>query len=278
MGVLNWSLSAARNALVDPLIRALDGASARDYPGMIRGVMSGVRAFADDRGGALVSGGTGNSYTVQTLSGITELRPGVTIGFWADRDNTDAPFLNVDGTGPKSLRGSDGSVLGAAALQQGHFYTAIWDEVLGSLPKWRLVGADGGSGTAGSLLKPDASGTLASRAAHNGEPVGFIYLAVSTTTAGPAWTFYIKQGTSGTDADWSPGLPLKVSPAQSTADAQDAADRALASQGIAVDRASVATSQATVAVDRAGVAIVQASPAVRPAPRSWTRSAAGSTR
>lgn len=261
MGVLNWSLSAARNALVDPLVRALDGASARDYPAMIRGVMSGVRAFSDDRGGALVSSGTGNSYAVQTLSGVTELRPGVTVGFWADRDNTDAPFLNVDGTGPKSLRAADGSVLGAGTIQQGHFYTATWDELFGTLPKWRLVGADGGAGTAGTLVKPDASGSLASRAAHNGEAPGFVYLAVSTTAAGPAWTLYIKQGTSGTDADWSVGLPLKSSPAQSTADAQAAADSATASAGTATDRAAVATSQAGVAVDRASVATAQATTA-----------------
>lgn len=258
MGVLNWSLSAARNALVDPLIRALDGASARDYPGMVRGVMSGVRALSDDRGGALVSEGTGNSYTIRTLSGVSELRPGVTVSFWADRDNTDAPSLNVDGTGPNPLRAADGTTLPPGAIQRGRLYTAAWSAILDTPVGWVLVGSGDVGGGGGTILKPDASGSLVGRSAYNLRDPGFVYLAVSTVANVPTWTMYIKQGVSGTDADWSVGLPIKASPAQSTADAQVAATAATGASATAVDRAAVATAQAAVAIDRATVATTQA--------------------
>lgn len=128
MGVPSWSLSVALNALVDPLVRALDGASARSFPEMIRGVMVGVRALSDDRGGAITTGGAANAYTAKTASGLVRLEPGTAILVRIDRTNTDLAFLNVDGTGPRPWCDRDGAQLGAGLLGPGRFLQAIWDD------------------------------------------------------------------------------------------------------------------------------------------------------
>lgn len=134
MGVLDWSLSAARNALVDPLVRAIDGASARDYPGMVRGVMMGVRALADDHGGAILTGGVANAYTARTSAGVSELRSGLRLLLCVDRGNTDAASLNADGTGPKPWLSASGDQLAVGALRKGRFVAVVYDAALDA---WR---------------------------------------------------------------------------------------------------------------------------------------------
>ncbi len=48
MGVLSWALDRFANATADPTIPAQDGASQRSFMDVVRGVMAGSRAFADD--------------------------------------------------------------------------------------------------------------------------------------------------------------------------------------------------------------------------------------
>ena len=79
MGVLSWAFDRFGNATADPTIPALDGASARSFMDMIRSVMAGSRAFADDQGGAIVTTGTANAYVAATASGVTTLRPGLSL-------------------------------------------------------------------------------------------------------------------------------------------------------------------------------------------------------
>ncbi|SFG64767.1 hypothetical protein [Methylobacterium gossipiicola] len=140
MGVLDWSVVPAQNAITDPAIPARDGASAREFPGQSRGIMAGVAALAADQGGALVSTGTDNAYVVATLSGVTTPQAGTTISFWADRDNTASPSLNIDGTGPRQWLNGDGVPLPAGSIRKGVLYTVAWSSALvGSAPAWRLV-------------------------------------------------------------------------------------------------------------------------------------------
>ncbi len=68
MSVTDWSVAPDANAVADPTIPARDGASARQVPELVRGVMAKVAAFAADQGGALVTAGTANAYAVTTTS------------------------------------------------------------------------------------------------------------------------------------------------------------------------------------------------------------------
>jgi len=226
MSVTDWSPQPGGNALADRAIPARDGMAGREVPEAIRGLMAKTAALALDQGGALVSTGTDNVYEVATNSGVSALKPGVSISFWADRDNTAEPYLNVDGTGPRRWLSADGLSLPAGAIQAGLLYTVSWNAALpGTLPAWRMVGAATGSISTG-LAGFDFSGTLAERAQYDAESKGKVYLAIADTPLGPSWTLYVKR--SNGFADWSTGLPIKASPAQSTAEAQAAADRAAA--------------------------------------------------
>lgn len=134
MGAFDWSVTAARNAVADPLVRALDGASARELPGLVRGVQAGVARFAADLGGAIRTGGTANAYTARTASGVSELRPGLSVKVQVDRDNTGAASMNVDGTGPKPWLAIGGGALSVGALRQDRFVTVTYDA---DLDAWR---------------------------------------------------------------------------------------------------------------------------------------------
>ncbi|MGN8092800.1 tail fiber domain-containing protein [Methylobacterium sp. 22177] len=128
MGVWNWSLSAARNALSDALIQAIDGASARNLPGLVRSVMAAMRAYADDQGGGIVTTGTANAYVAATSSGVSELRPGMSLLLRLDRTNTGAASLNVDGSGPKPWRDIAGKEFDPGDLVAGTTVSVVYDE------------------------------------------------------------------------------------------------------------------------------------------------------
>lgn len=252
MGVLDWAPTPALNASADPNISAKDGTSFKDVPSLIRGVMAGAAALALDQGGALVSSGANNVYVVETHSGITP-KPGASVTFWADRDNSAEPTLDIDGSGPRRWRGADGLSLPAGAIQRGLLYTVAWNAVPGALPEWRSVGAASGQSSAG--IAADFSGTLAERSQYDGQPKGKTYLAVADTPQGPAWTLYLKR--SNGFGDWSKGLPIKASPSQSTADAQAAAEAAAAQQALAAQQAMAAQAQAQAAQSQAQAAAAQ---------------------
>lgn len=127
MGVLSWALDRFANATADPTIPAQDGASARSFMDLLRGVMAGSRAFADDQGGAIVTAGAANAYTVRTASGVTQLRPGLSLFVQIDRTNTAEATLNVDGTGPKPWRDGDGGEFVSSYLPERRFLRVTWD-------------------------------------------------------------------------------------------------------------------------------------------------------
>lgn len=131
MGVLSWALDRIANATADPTIPAQDGASQRSFMDVVRGVMAGSRAFADDQGGAIVTAGSANAFAVTTASGVTSLRPGLSLLVQIDRTNTDVATLNVDGTGPKPWRDGNGADFHAGDLPPKRFVRATWDATRG---------------------------------------------------------------------------------------------------------------------------------------------------
>lgn len=153
MGVLSWALDAARNAFADPAVAAADGASGRQIPASLRALMAATRALADDQGGALTTVGSANAYVLATASGVTALRSGLTLSFWADRANTDAPSLNVDGTGPRPWCAADGAPLAAGVVQPGRVYTVTYNPT--------LSGGAWVTPSAVALLKSVSNGALA---------------------------------------------------------------------------------------------------------------------
>lgn len=142
MSVTDWSPQPSGNALADAKVPARDGMAARDFPRALRGMMAQVSAYALDQNGGLVSGGSANAYVLATNSGFSELKPGISIAFLADRDSTDVPTLNVDGLGPKPFLTPSGQPLIAGSIKRGLHYAVIWTDAIDAAPAgWRLKGA-----------------------------------------------------------------------------------------------------------------------------------------
>lgn len=125
MSVFDWSTRPDANAASDAGVPALDGASARELPGLVRDLMAAVAGLISDQGGAVRTGGAYNGYVARTSSGVRALRPGVAVLVQVDRDNTDAPTLNVDGTGARPWVDLDGSPPPYGAVRANAFYLAI---------------------------------------------------------------------------------------------------------------------------------------------------------
>jgi hypothetical protein len=135
MGLFSWDPTPAKNAVVDPLIVAQDGASARSLPATIRAFMAGMRRFTDDVSGAITTTGRLNAYVVTTNSGLTELRAGLALLVRADRDNTAVSTLNVDGLGPLPWVDAGGVPLQPGRILKGRYYAVFLDP---SVPAWRV--------------------------------------------------------------------------------------------------------------------------------------------
>lgn len=125
MSVFDWSTRPAANSVSDAGVPALDGASARELPGLVRDLMAAFAGYVGDQGGAIRTGGVFNAYVARTASGVRAPRPGIAVLVQVDRDNTDDPTLNVDGTGARPWLDMDGTAPPAGAVRAGAFYLAI---------------------------------------------------------------------------------------------------------------------------------------------------------
>ncbi|CAO4140658.1 hypothetical protein [Methylorubrum extorquens] len=141
MSVTDWSPQPSGNAMADRSIFAKDGMAGREIPASFRGVMAKVASLALDQGGALVSAGTGNFYTVSTNSSFAEMKPGVSVSFTADRANTAGPVLSVDGSEPRQWIDADDAVFAAGDVKPGQIYSVAWvASGPGGLPAWKTFG------------------------------------------------------------------------------------------------------------------------------------------
>lgn len=141
MSVTDWSPQPSGNAVADRTIPARDGMAGREFPEAIRGLMAKAAALALDQGGALISGGVGNFYTVATNSSFGEMKPGVAVSFTADRTNTAGPVLSVDGSEPRQWIDADGAVFAAGDVKPGQIYSVAWiASGPGGLPAWKTFG------------------------------------------------------------------------------------------------------------------------------------------
>ncbi|MBB5762395.1 hypothetical protein HNR01_002015 [Methylorubrum rhodesianum] len=168
----------------------------------------------------LLTAGTGPDFTVESPDGMIRLFDGLSLLLRMDRTGPNAPTLSVDGSPLAQWRDANGSPLADGALQKDSLQRVVYDATRGIWLGTQL----GGPGTTG--VTPDFTGTLAQRSAYDAYPQGTTFLAVSDLPTGPEWTLYIKR--SGSFADWSSGLAIKASPAQTTVAAQTAAERAQA--------------------------------------------------
>lgn len=123
--VSQWSTAAAGNNSAPP-----DGFPEGMAPSTVndaaREVMAAVARQYKDMNGSLATGGTGNAYTLTTNTGHAALADIGLVVFRADRANTGAVTLNVDGLGAKSVR-ADGAALASGDITANALYSAAYN-------------------------------------------------------------------------------------------------------------------------------------------------------
>lgn len=112
-GVLDWSTTPGSNTTVDGVSIA-EGMQAGLVNNAMRAIMALVREWQLDASG-VVTAGAGNAYTITSNQGIAAYADGLRFSFRADRNNTGAATLNVDGRGAKALRKTAAGALAALA-------------------------------------------------------------------------------------------------------------------------------------------------------------------
>lgn len=171
--VSQYSTSASSNNSASP-DGAPEGWSPSDVNNWGREVMAALARWYQDTQGSLVTAGTGNAYTLATNSSHAALADVSMLAFRADRANTGAATLAVDGLAAKSIVKANGDALAADDIKANQLvvvcYNATVDAyLLVSAPDLPSFGSDPGEvplvGTAGigndgELIQRDASGKI----------------------------------------------------------------------------------------------------------------------
>lgn len=166
--VSQWSTTAASNNATPP-----DGWPEGQAPSTVndcaREMMAALAKWYLDTKGVLVTAGSGNAYTLTTNATHAALADQSFLVFRADRANTDAVTLNVDGLGAKSLR-ANGAALISGDLVADVIYAVAYnaeddayDLLSGSIVGTPVPVAKGGTGatTASDARSNLGLGTMA---------------------------------------------------------------------------------------------------------------------
>ena len=99
--------------------------------------MAAAKKFAEDTGGGLAAGGTGNAITLTTNQVLSSahVAAGLTLKFRATATNTGATTLNVDSIGAVSVVDQFGAALAAGAITSGGIDTVTYNA---NTSKWVL--------------------------------------------------------------------------------------------------------------------------------------------
>ena len=125
-GVLDYSTTANSNTTVGGVSIA-EGMASGSVNNAIRAEMADTRKWQLDWSG-ITTAGTGNAYTITSNQGIAAYADGMRFSFRADRANTGAATLNVDGRGAKALRKVSNAAL-AALVADDIVVGAVYDVV-----------------------------------------------------------------------------------------------------------------------------------------------------
>jgi len=192
-GVLDWSTTPGSNTTVDG-VNIAEGMQAGLVNNGMRAIMALVREWQLDASG-VVTAGAGDAYTITSNQGIAAYADGLRFSFRADRNNTGAATLNVDGHGAKALRKTAAGALTALAADD-IVAEAVYDVVYDvSSDVFVIVGTHGVAGlTAFGQSLVSAADAAAGRVVLDAQQLD----ADLTALAGLASTGMIARTGSGT--------------------------------------------------------------------------------
>lgn len=162
--ISTWATSAGGNDTGSPPDFPVQGMPPSTVNDTMRENMAAIARWYNDMAGSLDTGGSGNSYTLTTNNTHAARADQAVTVFRANRTNTASPTLNVDGTGARAIRFSDGSTMGAGAIQNGQMVAVVYDatsDVYKMLSAPRLTGIantwTGANTFEGAVIVPDST-------------------------------------------------------------------------------------------------------------------------
>ena len=155
--IYDWSLTPLDNGTADSDINWAEQQPPDTVNNSARQMMVRLAELLDDIGGVADSTGSGNAYNVTLQSTITAYARGVIVTFKADKTNTGAATLNVNGIGDTALNATTTGALSAGQIRLGGVYSAYHDGT-----RFLLLNAGAGTttienleaGVVGRLLQP----------------------------------------------------------------------------------------------------------------------------
>ena len=126
-----WSKTAANNANADGGINFVEGQVPSTLNNSARGMMAALAKQRDDQGGAVISTGAGNEYTITTNQGLASHANGTRITFRADKTSTGAATTTIDGLAQKSIFRVDGSATATGDITSGGIYDLAYSSTAG---------------------------------------------------------------------------------------------------------------------------------------------------
>ena len=180
--IYDWSLTASNNGTADESINWAEGQAPSTVNGSARVMMSRIKEFLLDIGGAPVAAGTANTITVTVNSSFTAYANGIRIALRAVETNTAAATLNVNSIGAKPVvkfTNSGEAPLAGQEIQDNCIHEFVYCSFLnGGAGAWLVVNP-----VTGRAIPPGA--TMAYWGGTTGAPNGWLYCngaAVSRTT------------------------------------------------------------------------------------------------
>jgi len=141
--IYDWSLTASNNGTADESINWAEGQAPSTVNGSARVMMSRIKEFLLDIGGAPVAAGTANTITVTVNSSFTAYANGIRIALRAVETNTAAATLNVNSIGAKPVvkfTNSGEAPLAGQEIQDNCIHEFIYCSFLnGGSGAWLLV-------------------------------------------------------------------------------------------------------------------------------------------
>jgi hypothetical protein len=135
--VSEWATTAGGNNTGTPPDFPVEGMAPSAVNDTMREMMAALARWYGDVQGALTTGGLNNAYTLTTNSGHAALSDQSVLVFRADRANTGAVTLQVDGLTAKAVQKNGGDALVAGDIQAGQIIAVAYDATSGV---YKLVG------------------------------------------------------------------------------------------------------------------------------------------
>lgn len=164
MDIFDWDVVAGGNGFAAPN-GFPEGMNYSDVNDSAREIMAVLARWYGDTNGSLVTGGTGNAYTITSNRTVSAYSNGMEFAFRANRANTGAITLNVSGVGAVAVNYRDGTAVRSGDIKVNAIYRVVYNSTTTTFMLENQAATDAHRGTVELATNTEAfTGTDATRA------------------------------------------------------------------------------------------------------------------